>query len=82
MIRNRQEWGQWCEQHGTAGDMVYPILSDWEESDHKLLKYAYSLGFDTGRASTRDFDNASGCMIAAFEAGYAAKIHKKQDEKN
>ena len=32
MIRNRQEWDQWCEQHGTAGDMVYPILSDWAES--------------------------------------------------
>ena len=30
MIRNQDEWWEWCMEHGTDGSMVFNILEDWK----------------------------------------------------
>ena len=34
-----EEWKTYIEKHGTSGDMVDNILSDWEQDHKKLLEY-------------------------------------------
>ena len=38
MKKTLKEWKEYVSKRGTSGDMVYDILSDWEEQNKKLVE--------------------------------------------
>ena len=49
MIRNQDEWWEWCMEHGTDGEMVFNILEDWKldkNAAQKLCQIYFEIASD------------------------------------
>ena len=54
--RTLKEWKKFCHERGTSGDMVFDILSDWEED----LQQKKSKGVCKCSACNREYDGEWG----------------------